>query len=522
FGYLKSLDSDENEIWEVLGHVPGDSDDIFDVASFDNENDAKEFCKIVNELGIDRTQALIQEQLTTQHDQATAQVHNKQEIYCINFSRFHDLNEGIVFHSKDAAIQCYEESKSSAIEEYESNCLNGDGFDTVVLMSKTVSTDELSSYPEGALVTFDRPFEIIANSYEEYRTPVYAVSFSKDEFSEDIKTFESLHDASEYKNKMLQEHGLNQDDILITPVTREEIAFKGIKDAVNDANMAVMEQAGDSSRESPEEILASISANEHMISGLENFLVKDRSQFSSCNGDIVVEAEITRGEGGLYHLAVAGKHGLERGDAVARVDVTEQQFAAITGKTPSEVLTGDQTSARVPVITGIHFSTRAIENVNKLEQQKDYVYFSTHEGLNAEIKDFSSLKDAIEWGRVECELHDLNKRDTVIYRVESEHISQGIDAVMKNAERVERHEIEKAQGRDCTPEDGKILEAIDRFEDKFRGEGLKFEREKAESDLLNHGFTREMAEDALGKQFVQAREDHQESQQQRDDSQDMH
>ncbi len=22
FGYLKSLDSDENEIWEVLGHVP--------------------------------------------------------------------------------------------------------------------------------------------------------------------------------------------------------------------------------------------------------------------------------------------------------------------------------------------------------------------------------------------------------------------------------------------------------------------------------------------------------------------
>lgn len=73
---------------------------------------------------------------------------------------------------------------------------------------------------------------------------MYAVSFSKDEFSEDIKTFDSLHDASEYKNKMLQEHGLNQDDILITPVTREEIAFKGIKDAVNDANMAVMEQAG--------------------------------------------------------------------------------------------------------------------------------------------------------------------------------------------------------------------------------------------------------------------------------------
>jgi len=38
--------------------------------------------------------------------------------------------------------------------------------------------------------------------------------------------------------------------------------------------------------------------------------------------------------------------------------------------------------------------------------------------------------------------------------------------------------------------------------------------------LLNHGFTREMAEDVLGKQFIQAREEqHTESQQQRDDSQ---
>ncbi len=93
---------------------------------------------------------------------------------------------------------------------------------------------------------------------------------------------------------------------------------------------------------------------------------------------------------------------------------------------------------------------------------------------------------------------------------------------MNNAERVERQEIENAQGRDCTPEDGKNLEAIVRLEDKLRWECLKFEREKAESDLLTHGFTREMAEDALGKQFVQAREEHLELQQQRDNSQDMH
>lgn len=68
------------------------------------------------------------------------------------------------------------------------------------------------NYPliQRGIVTLDKPFEVIANSYEEYHTPVYAVSFSKDEFSEDIKTFESLHDATEYKNNILQEHGLNQ------------------------------------------------------------------------------------------------------------------------------------------------------------------------------------------------------------------------------------------------------------------------------------------------------------------------
>ncbi len=76
FGYLKSLDSDEND-GEVLGHVPGDSDDIFDVASFDNENDAKEFRKIVNELGIDRTQALIHEQLFSTEQAAVQETYQE-------------------------------------------------------------------------------------------------------------------------------------------------------------------------------------------------------------------------------------------------------------------------------------------------------------------------------------------------------------------------------------------------------------------------------------------------------------
>ena len=74
-----------------------------------------------------------------------------------------------------------------------------DGLITVVLMSKTVLNRWIILYPEGALVTFDR---LIWNNYtmKNTRTPVYAVSFSKDRsLVKILKTLESLHDASEYK-----------------------------------------------------------------------------------------------------------------------------------------------------------------------------------------------------------------------------------------------------------------------------------------------------------------------------------
>ncbi len=111
-------------------------------------------------------------------------------------------------------------------------------------------------------------------------------------------------------------------------------------------------------------------------------------------------------------------------------------------KNTFEVLTGDQTSARVPVITGIHFSTRAIENVNKLEQQKDYVYFSTHEGLNAEIKDFSSSRMLLSGAGLNAS-YMISISAILSFIASSLNIFLRGLTLMKNAERVERHEIRR-------------------------------------------------------------------------------
>ncbi|EAS0404615.1 MobA/MobL family protein [Escherichia coli] len=68
---------------------------------------------------------------------------------------------------------------------------------------------------------------------------------------------------------------------------------------------------------------------------------------------------------------------------------------------------------------------------------KTYVFFSACRGVKTEIRPFESCDDAIEWGLVECELHDRFKRDLIVYRVDAELIGKGDDTVMKNAERID-------------------------------------------------------------------------------------
>ncbi|MDM4874627.1 hypothetical protein [Escherichia coli] len=73
--------------------------------------------------------------------------------------------------------------------------------------------------------------------------------------------------------------------------------------------------------------------------------------------------------------------------------------------------------------------------------------------------------------------------------------------------------LEKAQGRDVNEQDGLILDAIDRYQAKFEAEGLAFNRQETEAELLHHDFTREVAEDRLEQQFVQEKAEQQNQQQ---------
>ena len=61
--------------------------------------------------------------------------------------------------------------------------------------------------------------------------------------------------------------------------------------------------------------------------------------------------------------------------------------------------------------------------------------------------------------------------------------------------------MERAQGREVSEQDGKILEVIDKYQDKHFSEGIGFNREEIESELLNHNLTIDFAESRLEHKF---------------------
>ena len=83
--------------------------------------------------------------------------------------------------------------------------------------------------------------------------------------------------------------------------------------------------------------------------------------------------------------------------------------------------------------------------------------------------------------------------------------SKGLHEAVKDAVAVPRHELERAQGREVSEQDGKILEAIDKYQDKHFSEGIGFNREEIESELLNHNLTIDFAENRLEHNFKEER-----------------
>lgn len=139
------------------------------------------------------------------------------------------------------------------------------------------------------------------------------------------------------------------------------------------------------------------------------------------------------------------------------------------------------------------------------DEPTNYVYFVKFDNaqLDADPTGFAHLKHAADWREVNSNLHDVKKQDAVIYRVDEKIADQkGLSAAMSDAERVPRHEVEKVQGREVSEQDGQILDAIDRYQVKAQSEGVEFNREEAEGELLNRDLTLDVAEERLDRQYT--------------------
>lgn len=138
------------------------------------------------------------------------------------------------------------------------------------------------------------------------------------------------------------------------------------------------------------------------------------------------------------------------------------------------------------------------------EQPKEAIFvvkFPKSE-LNEHIRPFSSMKEAITYSKTVSMLHGIDAHEASVQAVDKAIAeSKGLHEAVKDAVAVPRHELERAQGREVSEQDGKILEAIDKYQDKHFSEGIGFNREEIESELLNHNLTIDFAESRLEHKF---------------------
>ena len=138
------------------------------------------------------------------------------------------------------------------------------------------------------------------------------------------------------------------------------------------------------------------------------------------------------------------------------------------------------------------------------EKPKEAVYFVSFpkQELNEHIRPFSSMNEAITYSKTVSMLHGIDAHEASIQAMDKAIAeSKGLHEAVKDAVAVPRHELERAQGREVSEQDGKILEAIDKYQDKHFSEGIGFNREEIESELLNHNLTIDFAESRLEHKF---------------------
>ena len=91
---------------------------------------------------------------------------HEREIYLVSHSLMGDENEGLIFHSKEEAQTFYENNKMSEISRFVSS---GDVFEDSTLISKVIHADEIDQYPDATLGEFSTPYNVLANSFADYK-----------------------------------------------------------------------------------------------------------------------------------------------------------------------------------------------------------------------------------------------------------------------------------------------------------------------------------------------------------------
>lgn len=189
-----------------------------------------------------------------------------------------------------------------------------------------------------------------------------------------------------------------------------------------------------------------------------------------------IEAESYAGNGDIYSKEVNPRD-------IAWIDSIEGQYAKVNEKEQATV------------------------------QPEESVYFVTFpkQELNENIRPFNSVQEAVAYSKTVSMLHGIDADKASVHAADKVMTeTKGIQEAAKDAVPVPRHELEQAQGRDISEQDGKILEAIDQYQDKFVSEGLEFNRPEMEAELLNHNLTRDVAEDRMEQKFTEEKSRHNE------------
>jgi hypothetical protein len=93
-------------------------------------------------------------------------IKEEKEIYIFSSSIMSNENEGLIFHSKDDALEYFKDQKKYEVERFESG--KSDCYETSTVVAKTIPASDLDKYKEGTLGEFNKPYSQIANSFNDY------------------------------------------------------------------------------------------------------------------------------------------------------------------------------------------------------------------------------------------------------------------------------------------------------------------------------------------------------------------